>query len=122
MAKKIGLIAVLIAAAFLGGFVPQYCSRTKLESELTGAQLRDLAALAYIQAAQKNYGLAAQTCAQFFAQLQRAGAEAPEYRPAFDEILQSRDKIIGGLAKGDPGVLGDLQAAYQKTRAATSEK
>ena len=30
-----------------------------------------------------------------------------------------RDKITAGLAKGDPGVLNDLQALFVKTRQAT---
>jgi hypothetical protein len=132
MSKKIGWFALAFAAVFLAGFVPQYCSRVSVESELKDAvrknqeaQLRDLVSLAYIQAVQKNYGLAAQTSTEFFSRLAHTAAETPVDNPArqsFDEILRSRDKITAGLAKGDPGVLGDLQAAFQKTRAATIGK
>jgi Lon protease-like protein len=120
MAKKVGLGILLLVVAFLAGFAPQYSKRTSLEAQLKEAgrksheaELRDLAALAYIQAAQKNYGLAAQTAADFFSRLQQSGANK-----AFDEVLGYRDKITAELAKGDPAALDDLQTVYLKTRAA----
>jgi hypothetical protein len=51
----------------------QCSSANRLDSELrqsreayAGADLRDLIGLAYLQANQKNYGLAAETTARFF--------------------------------------------------------
>jgi hypothetical protein len=123
MAKKVGLGILLLVVVFFAGFVPQYSKRTSLEAQLKEAvrksheaELRDLAALAYIQAVQKNYGLAAQTAADFFSRLQQSGANK-----AFDEVLGYRDKITAELAKGDPAALDDLQTVYLKTRAAGAD-
>jgi hypothetical protein len=65
MTNRAIVTAVALAAVFLIGFVPQ-CGRANwLDSELrqsreayAGADLRDLIGLAYLQANQKNYGLA----------------------------------------------------------------
>ena len=128
MGKKIGLGALLLVAVFSAGFVPEYFKRSAAESQLKEserknreAEIRDLASMAYVQASQKNYGMAAQTCGQFFSRLQPLSAERASTTGAqtFDEILGYRDKVTAALAKGDPAVLNDLQAVYLKTRAAT---
>lgn len=119
--KNIIVVAVLVIIAFLLGFVPQYAKVRRLDNELNVArqqiglaQLRDLAGLAYVQANQKNYGLAAATCSQFFAQV----ANQPD-KKALEGLLAARDKITAELAKGDPGVLNDLQDLFLKTRQTT---
>ena len=63
----------LVGTVFLVGFVPQYVKAVRLEGELrqsrqeaAGAEIRDLIGLAYVQASQKNYGLAAETSSRFF--------------------------------------------------------
>lgn len=123
------LWAIALLAAFLVGLLPQYARTRGLQSELNEAtlenrrlHLRDFAALAYVHAAQKNYGLAARTASDFFDQAQKmaAQAETAERRKMYEEIYSYRDKVIAGLAKGDPGVLDDLQNIYLKTRAATA--
>jgi hypothetical protein len=37
----------------------------------------------------------------------------------YEDLLISRDKITAELAKGDPGVMGDLQDLFVRTRKAT---
>ena len=71
--NKIIVVAVLFVVGFLAGFLPQYAKAKRLERELgvarqehSLAQLRDLAGLAYLQANQKDYGLAAGTSTLFF--------------------------------------------------------
>ena len=71
--KKIMVVGVLLIVAFLAGFIPQYVKGKRLERELgearqenSLAQLRDLASLAYLQASQKDYGLAGGTSTRFF--------------------------------------------------------
>ena len=73
MKNRVIVIAVVVVAAFLLGFLPQYIKAQHLESELhtaqqanAGADLRDLIAQAYVQANQKNFGLAAETASRYF--------------------------------------------------------
>jgi hypothetical protein len=85
------------------------------------AQLRDLAGLAFVQASQKNYGLAAGTSQQFFSRTREVANGAPDAngRKAFEDLLASQEKVAAELAKGDPQALGDLQVLFDKTRQAT---
>lgn len=128
MAKRIGLWALLFGVVFLAGFLPQYFQRVAVEKRLVRAErvnaqagLRDLAALACIQAAQKNYGLAAQTSTEFFSRVQKMAAETTgsPAKQTWDDILGYRDRITAELAKGDPAALADLQTLYVNTRSST---
>lgn len=123
------LLAVALVAAFLLGLLPQYARTRGLEAELyestlenSRMHLRDLSALAYLQAGQKNYGLAAQTISEFFDMVQKTAAQADtaERKKMYEEIYSYRDKVTAALAKGDPGVLNELQNVYLKTRATTA--
>src|ERR1700730_9161954 len=115
----------LVIVAFLAGFLPSYAKGKRLENDLRQArqenrmaQLRDLAGLAYLQASQKNYGLAASTSARFFERTREVANQTPHAssRQALEDLLSGRDKITSELAKGDPGVLNDLQTLFVKTR------
>jgi hypothetical protein len=121
-------VVVLVVVVFLAGFLPSYVKAHRLENELREArheqslaQLRDLASLTYFQANQKDYGLAAGTATRFFDGTQEAVNQAPDAsaRKPLEDLLSLRDPITAGLAKGDPGVLGDLQTLFLKTRQAT---
>ncbi len=127
MKNRIVVVIILLIIAFLAGFVPQYLKVKRLEKDLTAArrenalaQLRDLAGLAFVQASQKNYGLAAGTSQQFYSRTREAANQAPDAsgRKALEDLLASQDKIAAELAKGDPEVLGDLQVLFEKTRKA----
>ena len=129
MKNKVIPGVVLLVVVFLAGFLPSYVKAHRLENELREArreqslaQLRDLASLTYFQANQKDYGLAAGTATRFFDRTQEAVNQAPDAsaRKPLQELLSLRDPITAGLAKGDPGVLGDLQALFLKTRQATA--
>ena len=129
MKNKVIPGVVLIVVVFLAGFLPSYVKAHRLENELREArreqslaQLRDLASLTYFQANQKDYGLAAGTATRFFDRTQEAMNQAPDASAGkpLQELLNLRDPITAGLAKGDPGVLGDLQALFLKTRQATA--
>ena len=120
---------VLVLVAFLAGFLPSYVKGKRRENDLRlaeqqnrMAQLRDLAGLACFEASQKNYGLAAGTTARFFERTRAAADQTPHPsgRTALEDLLSARDKITSELAKGDPGVLNDLQTLYVKTRQATA--
>ena len=119
---------VLAIVAFLAGFLPSYTKGRRLENDLRQAQqenrmaqLRDLAGMAYLQASQKNYGLAAATSARFFERTREVTAQTPQSaaRTALQDLLSGQDKITSDLAKGDPEVLNSLQTLFVKTRQAT---
>ena len=127
MKNRIIVVIILLIMVFLAGFVPQYMKVKRLENDLSVArqenalaQLHDLAALTFVQASQKNYGLAAGTSTQFFSRTREVANRAPDAnaRKALEDLLASQDKITAELAKGDPEVLGDLQALFERTRQA----
>jgi hypothetical protein len=120
--------AVALIAVFLVGFIPSYVKANRLENELrqsrqdgAGAELRDLIALAYVQANQKNYGLAAETSSQFFNRAREVASQPQDTsrRKALEDLLGSRDKVTAQLAKGDAAATGDLLELFNKTRQAT---
>ena len=128
MTNKAIVIAVALVAVFLLGFIPQYVKANRLDSELrrsreayAGAELRDLIGLAYLQANQKNYGLAAETSGRFFSRVPEIANQMQDatHRKAVEDLLAPRDRITAELAKGDAAVVGDLQDLFIKTRAAT---
>lgn len=121
------VVGVLVIAAFLGGLLPSYTKAKRLEHDLLQArqenrmaELRDLAGMAYLQASQKNYGLAAGTASLFFERTRVVTSQATSTsRKAFEDVLSSQDKITSDLAKGDPAAISDLQTIFVKTRYAT---
>jgi hypothetical protein len=128
MINKALISAIVLVVAFLGGFLPQYAKVNRLDTELrqarlgnTSAELRDLVGLAYFQANQKNYGIAAGTTLRFFNRVREVASQTPDAnaRRTYEDLLMSRDKISAELAKGDAGVMGDLQDLFVKTRRAT---
>jgi len=120
----------LAVAAFLIGFVPQYlkakdlgnqlgAARQELKLEQDKLQMADLSlliGLVYLEANQKNYGLASQHSTKFFDQVRTmAGAETDPNRRAFlQEALAGRDPVTAGLAKGDPITLPAVQDLFQR--------
>lgn len=123
------VVAVLLVVVFLAGFLPSYVKANRLENELREArrehslaQLRDLAGMAYFHASQKDYGLAAGTTTRFFDRTREVANQTPDSnaRKPLQDLLSLRDPITAELAKGDPGVLSDLQALFVKTRQATA--
>lgn len=128
MRNRIIIAAGVLVVVFLAGLLPFYVKANRLEGELREArreqslaELRDLAGLVYVQASQKDYGLAAGTSTRFFDRAREAANQARDSsdRKPLDDLLNLRDSITAELAKGDPGVLGDLQTLFVKTRKAT---
>ena len=124
MKNKAIVIAAALVAVFLIGFLPQWLKAHRLEAEVeqmrqrvADAELRDLSALAYLQASQKNYGLAAQTASQFFSRAREVSAG----RKAVEDLTAGRDRVTAELAKGDAAAIGSLQDLVLKARAATGQ-
>jgi len=129
MRNKIILWVLAFLAVFLIGFGPMYVRATRAEDqfetvsqEAQRLRVRDALALTYLQAAQKNFGLAAESSSRFFTQARELSDRTTdsEMKKSLGAILGARDKITAGLAKGESGVLEDLQNLYLKTREATA--
>jgi len=126
--SRVIIAGIILVGVFMAGFVPQYIKANRLDNELQqarqanfGAELRDLVGLAYVQANQKNYGLAAATTTRFFNRVRDVANQMadPNARKAVENLLVTRDKVTAALAKGDVGVVGDLHELFIKTRQAT---
>ena len=127
--NKFVVVVILLVVVFLAGFLPTYAKANRLENELREArrghslaELRDLSCLAYFQANQKDYGLAAGTSTRFFDRTREAAKQEPDpsVGKPLEDLLSLRDKITAELAQGDPAVLSDLQVLFVKTRQATA--
>jgi len=127
--NRVIIAASVLVGVFLVGFIPQYVKANRLDTELrqarqanVAAELRDLIGLAYVQASQKNYGLAAATTARFFNRLRDVANQTGDLnaRKSLENLLVTRDKLTAALAKGDAGVIGELQELFMKTRQATA--
>ena len=128
MKNKTIVAAIALIAVFLVGFVPQYVKVNRLENELrqsrqdaTGAEVRDLIGFAYVQASQKNYGLAAETSSRFFNRVREVANQTQDAnrRKGLEDLLVLRDSVTAALAKGDVAVMGDLQQLFVKARQVT---
>lgn len=132
MKNKLIVWAVLLGVGFLAGFVPQFVKCSRLEAELQGArqelvacgermrlsEYRDLAAQIYLEAARKNYGLAAEAATRFFQGLREHAGETAdaELKRRLEEILRLRDGVTAGLAKAEPAVMASLEQLLAETR------
>lgn len=123
------LVALLMVASFLGGFLPTYAKVLSLEKELQttrqqniSLQLRDLSSLLYLQAIQKDFGLAAETSTRFFDRVREVAGQTADTRDRalLEEMLLHRDRITSELALGSPEAVSALQALVVSTRAATA--
>jgi hypothetical protein len=123
------LVAILLVVSFLAGFLPTYAKVLGLEKELRAAQqensslqLRDISSLLYLQAIQKDFGLAADTSTRFFDRVQAVAGRTsdPGDKALLEEILVHRDKITSELARGSPEAMSELHTLVVSTRAATA--
>ena len=130
MKNRLILWLVLLLVGFLAGFVPQYNKVRRLGSELESvkqqfsscqlggrlAQLRDTAALMYLEATRQNYGIAGEHSTRFFDQAKQLAEETSDgaLRTSLQELLRSRDVITAELAKGNSAVVPELQSLLVK--------
>jgi len=129
MRHKLVLWFVLLIAGFLVGFILQYARLQRLQKELSAStkqlgscqsseqlsQLRDKATMMYLQAVQKNYGVAGEYAKEFLDQAQRivSSTEDLALRDLLRDTLATRDQVTGDLAKGD-AALSEIQAILSK--------
>lgn len=127
--------AILVIAAFLLGFIPQYRKAASLNDELTAAQQQLnaereksqmekaglLIGYIYLETNLKNYGLAGQAAPKFFDELQATANRTsnPSWQALIPAAVAKRDPVISGLAKGDAATLAAVQDLFQRTLDAT---
>lgn len=130
MKGKLIIWLVVLLAVFLLGFIPQYQKARRLSQELDTAksdlascrldgemsEARDLAAMTYLEANRKNYGIAGGHARKLFDLLQKLSGETaqPDLKRRLSELLAFRDDITAGLASGDPAVLAAIEALALK--------
>ena len=135
MKKKLILWLMLLVVGFLTGFIPQYVKTQRVNQEVAAAkqqldscgksvamsQLRDTAAMLYLEATRKNYGTAAEYASRLFENIPQAASQSsdPTVKSALDDVLKARDTITAELAKGDPAVVTDLQSVMVKLEEGT---
>ena len=126
-AKNIALLivtwTVILGIVFLVVYVREHSQLQEnrvqinnLNLKLKLGHLRNLAGALYLQTTERNYGLAAQTSSTFFDQLRGFSEQAsdPGLKQVLTDLLNSRDQITAGLAKGDPAVLSKVADVFQK--------
>ena len=127
--NRIAFGAVLLILTFLAGFLPGYVKGQRQEKELrmarqenSLAQLQDLASLAYLQASQRDYGLAAGTSTRLFDRIREVANQTLDSagRKPLEDLLRLRDPITAKLATEDSALLNELHDLLVKTRHATA--
>ena len=135
MRDRLILWLVLLVAGFLVGLIPQYLKAQRCNAELSSAkqqltscrvdtqlaQLRDTAAMMYIEATRKNYGTAEDYSRRLFDQVQQATTQTadPAIKKTLNDVLKLRVPISAALTKGDPAVVSDLQLVLTNIEAGT---
>jgi hypothetical protein len=130
MPRKLGLWFALLIIGFLTGFILQSARLRQAQQDLSAStkqlgscqsgeqlsQLRDTAAMMYLETVQKNYGEGGEYSKEFFNQAQRvvSSTEDSSLRNSLREALATRDQITADLAKGDPAVASEIQALLFK--------
>jgi hypothetical protein len=130
MRHKFILWSLLLIGGFLAGFILQYARLQRVQEELSAssqrlvscqsserlAQLRDSATMMYLEAMQKNYGLAGGYAKEFFDQAQRivSSTEDLALGNLLRDSLAIRDQITGDLAKGDAAALSEIRPVLSK--------
>jgi hypothetical protein len=115
---------MLVAAAFLGGFLPQWWTARGLRSGLRQTEVRlrllethELLGVASHEVQRNNFASAAEAAARFFDQcatLARSGdfANEPRTQVALTGYAQQRDEVMTQLASADPVVRERLATLY----------
>lgn len=132
---RIALWFVLILAAFLVGFVPEYLKNRELRGQLEDgqktlaglqlqvqlSQLRDAANQMAFEVSRQNYGLARDHAAQFYAKLTENinSVQDPVLKKSLEDVASTRDATMQELAAPTPASLGLLQSVVLKTVDAT---
>jgi type II secretory pathway pseudopilin PulG len=126
--KRAGIILIvgilLIGAAYVAGFWPQYQKARQAQRQLAGVtdelnQAQSKLRLCRLQnrllaligkASSNNFGQASPLSTEFFNQVREEASRRsePQIKAALESILQQRDVVTADLAKGDPASVSVL--------------
>lgn len=118
------LVLFLLAAAFAGGYVPQWMQARALRAEMKTTELQYRLANAHRrlgvashEAQRNNYASAAEAARQFFDECAALAqtesfAEEPRTRVALVSYAQQRDVVMAMLSAADPAVKEQLANLY----------
>jgi hypothetical protein len=130
MGRKLLFWLILLIVGFLVGFVPQY-SRSREMAQTNSAltdqvracssaeqfsRIRNAAAMMYLAATQKNYGIASGYATQMFDEAQSLAGNTQDegIRNLLRDVLGQRDQITADLAKGNDAVVSEMQPVLSK--------
>jgi hypothetical protein len=134
--KRIAVVAaiVLIGAAFLVGYLPEYRLRTAAEQQSLALREQLAAAEARVRMGhllgqtlavqevvlRQNYGQAQELSSAFFDSVRKEAAATPldEFRSVLDEVLSRRDAVTASLTKADQGTVQALTTIELQLRRA----
>jgi hypothetical protein len=127
-------VTVLIAAAFLVGYLPERRLRTAADREVEALREQLAAAEARVRMGRllgqaltlrevvirQNYGQAQERSSSFFDGIRAEASATPlsEFRDALNDALLRRDSITASLTKADPAVVEALHAIEVRMRGA----
>jgi hypothetical protein len=118
---------VLFLAGALLGFVPEYQKASKLSEELESARLddrlsdiRELAALSYINASKMNYGSAAEDSKRMFGLVSELDGDTKDasLRNNLNDLSTYHDSVMGKLSAADASAQEPLLQIVQMTQRA----
>jgi hypothetical protein len=130
--RKVVVALVVLTAAFLIGFVPEWMSARQARSENVRLRLElDLARLQgklgrmSYEANRNNFGNASALSTEFFNGLKSALAdpllaENPGRKAKLEGVAGRRDEVTADLARADPAVKDTLAAMYMELSTALS--
>ena len=124
--KTVAIVGiVLFLAGFLLGFIPQHQKASNLASQLESARLegklseiRELAALSYLDAAKMNFGSAAEDSERMFGLAREVAntTKNDDLRSSLNGLSTFHDTVRAKLSSADASVLDPLYEIVQKTQ------
>jgi hypothetical protein len=119
--NRLLVYAIVLAAVFLLGFVPQYVKANRLSREVQTlawqnqmGTARDLIGIVFLDVANNNFGIASRDASTFFNHIRQMldRATDPGERDALQQISARRDSVTAALAKADPAVRIEVQEIF----------